>query len=76
MSEITSCSEEKLCKHMESRVGDRGAKGLSVASTLNLETGKVRMLGVVYKTSAKDSGVLLNVCPWCEGRPGYFERSA
>lgn len=76
MSEIQRCSESTLCEAMErATFGNQGCKGLSVANTLNLQSGNFRMLGVVYKSSAKDKGLLLNVCPWCRGEPGYFKRS-
>ena len=31
-----------------------------------------RFAGVTYHLSAKDRGLLLNVCPWCKGKPGYL----
>lgn len=68
------CGEDSLCQSMESRIGGEHTKGLSIASTINLTSGQVRMLGVVYKKNPKDNGLLLNVCPWCMGKPGYFKR--
>jgi len=76
MSEVTLCSQTTLCKAMEMKCADNEhGKGLSVLHTMNLGTGEERMLGVVYKTSANDKGLLLNVCPWCRREPGYFERA-
>lgn len=73
--EVKTCSADALCNAMESRINKTSGVGLHASNTLNLETGKVRLLGIAYKTSAKDKGLLLNVCPWCRGEPGYFKRS-
>ena len=73
------CDETNLCKFMAERVGD-GGKGLKALYTVRMdakpgEDGYTeRLLGVAYKTCAKDKGLLLNVCPWCQGKPGHFER--
>jgi len=32
---------------------------------MNMTTGDTRKVGVAYKTSAKDPGLMLNVCPFC-----------
>lgn len=44
------------------------AKGLVALQICNLETGKIRIAGVVYKDAPASKGILLNFCPWC-GRP-------
>lgn len=32
---------------------------------MNMMTGDTRKVGVAYKTSAKDGGLMLNNCPFC-----------
>ena len=76
MSERLKCTTEHVCNTMKSRLNDpySRTKGMRAVHTINLDTGKTRLLGVSYHTSASDKGLLLNNCPWCGGQPGYFER--
>lgn len=69
------CGIDGCCDHLEKRLVD-GGKGFKALHTLKMgdQSSVTRFLGVAYKTSAKDRGLLLNVCPWCGGKPGYFER--
>jgi len=69
------CDTDGCCDHLGKRLVD-GGKGFKALHTLKMgdPSSVTRFLGVAYKTSAKDRGLLLNVCPWCGGKPGYFER--
>jgi hypothetical protein len=74
------CGENSICDHLGARLCD-GGKGFKAVHTLDTTKkvgadDAVRLLGVIYKTSAKDRGLLLNQCPWCGGQPGYFKRDA
>lgn len=71
---MKNCGPATLCASMSSRLQDGHVKGLVAVETVNLITGKTRLLGVAYKSSATDKGLLLNACPWCRGEPGYFTR--
>lgn len=67
---IKRCSSAAWCNTLATRLdrkNNRG-KGLAPFVVMNLDTGKERVVGVTYKTSASDSGVLLNFCPWCGQR--------
>lgn len=70
------CSATSMCKTMLRKVihNDNG-KGLVAVHTERLSTGEEFFLGVAYKTSARDRGLMLNVCPWCRGEPGTFARA-
>lgn len=74
---MKKCDKDGVCEHLSKRLGD-GGKGFKALHTLKMgdPTATQRFLGVAYKTNAKDNGLLLNWCPWCGGRPGYFERDA
>lgn len=69
------CDTDGCCDHLEKRLVD-GGKGFKAMHTLKMgdPSSVTRFLGVAYKTNTKDRGLLLNVCPWCGGKPGYFER--
>lgn len=69
------CSETNVCNLLSDRLVDSG-KGFKALHTVNTNepTYEERFLGVAYKTSQKDNGLLLNFCPFCGGKPGYFER--
>lgn len=58
-----------LCRTMVERLNEfsRG-KGLRHLQYSNMETGKFTRSLVVYATSAKDNGLVLNRCPWCGGQ--------
>lgn len=45
----------------------RGGKGLSVCTIYNFKKAPFKPVFdlIVYKTSASDKGVCLNLCPWC-----------
>lgn len=61
------CTSKAFCSTMESKLqlDNSQAKGLSALVLFNMKTRTTRTAGVVYKTSARDRGVVLNVCPWC-----------
>ncbi len=67
------CNEHGCCKHLAERIGD-GGKGFKAEYTVNRSERGTRSLGVSYKTSAKDVGLMLNWCPFCGRTPGYFKR--
>ncbi len=71
MNNSPICGEEAVCTHLAARVTDHG-KGFVAIRT----AGKagIRLLGVAYKADTKDKGLLLNWCPFCGGKPGYFDR--
>lgn len=64
-----------LCKTMSSRAKDmrgvRRGRGLWLAILTKWTPigGSAPAAGFVfYRTSAKDAGLVLNRCPWCDGR--------
>jgi len=69
---VKNCDEHNVCDHLSKRLVD-GGKGFKALHTVKRDSNETRFLGVAYKTSAKDKGLLLNWCPWCGGKPGYFE---
>ncbi len=72
---MEKCNKDGCCNHLAERLGD-GGKGFKALYTVRRDSNVTRFLGVAYKTSAKDNGLLLNRCPFCGGQPGYFERDA
>ena len=71
---MNTCNKDGCCTHLAERLGD-GGKGFKALHTVKRDSNVTRFLGVAYKTSAKDNGLLLNWCPFCGGQPGYFERT-
>jgi hypothetical protein len=73
-TEMKKCSETDVCEHLENRLVD-GGKGFKAMHTVRKdEKSEARFFGVAYMMSAKDKGLMLNVSPFCGGKPGYFER--
>lgn len=55
-----------LCPAMTKYVQYEGRpKGIRLNTLTNMKTGKSRVAYVTYHESAKDDGVVFNVCPWC-----------
>lgn len=40
-------------------------KGLSLLRTMKVKNGQMAILGVLYKTSASNRGIVFNCCPFC-----------
>lgn len=66
---IAKCLAQKriFCTAMDRSINEdeSTAKGLSTLQLYNMNTMKPSGVLVVYKTSARDRGVALNMCPWC-----------
>lgn len=55
------------CPSLDGRLQDVNARtrGLAALELTTFSTGAKRVVGVYYRTGAKDPGLLLNFCPWC-----------
>jgi hypothetical protein len=63
---IAKCGSEVMCSPLAERVQPGyHAKGLNCAEVMNMASGKISGFLVMYKTSSKDKGLVLNFCPWC-----------
>lgn len=76
--ESTICGSIGMCDSLLDRCVD-GGKGFVAQHTMdvgdeNANCHGFAFLGVAYKKSAKDNGLMLNLCPFCGGMPGYFKR--
>ena len=74
MSDQRNCDATGMCSPLAERTDPFATKGFKSVHTVNLNTNVQRFFGVAYKRSAKDRGLMLNVCPFCGGKPGAFER--
>lgn len=60
-----------ICEILWERLRDvREARGhgLYLANFVSMETGEASRSAVLYKMGAKDGGLIINLCPWCQGR--------
>ena len=48
-------------------------KGMIQINVTNFKTGKVRVIGVAYKMTSQDKGIMFNNCPFC-GENLLFEK--
>lgn len=78
MSAGHTCTAEAACRHLSARLNEPGtrSKGFRAIYTVNVQTKKMRLLGIAFHKNASDKGLMLNTCPWCGAQPGYFERAA
>jgi hypothetical protein len=66
---ILKCSKDGWCEAMASRIepeDNARRKGLSPVVVTNFRTFETRVVGIAFKSSPADRGLLLNVCPWCK----------
>jgi hypothetical protein len=63
----TICNEHNICENLKSRLVDRG-RGFYP------KEASVELLGVAYKETKKDKGLMVNYCPWCGRTPGTFKK--
>lgn len=59
------------CSMLESKIeGITNAtkKGIILMVLINFKTARSRVVGVSYKSNAKDVGVMFNFCPFCGER--------
>lgn len=61
--------EPRFCVGMGRCLGEPFTKGLSCLHTIDLSkdgpSAKMQCTGIVYRTGARDKGLMLNSCPWC-----------
>lgn len=63
-----ACTKKKWCRRMEERIAplaNAHVKGFVQFNITHLATGKVERRGVMYRTTPKDRGFVLNFCPFC-----------
>jgi hypothetical protein len=73
----TPCGPTTVCPTLAERLDEpnarrKGFSRLEVVDILGFLSGsdrKARAIGVVFHTSAKDQGLILNFCPWCGNTP-------
>lgn len=62
------CSQQGWCVHMDAALepeANARRKGFSTLVVTNTKTGKERVVGIAFKKTANDRGIMLNHCPWC-----------
>ena len=66
-----TCGPETICQTLNERLEESNAKrkGFACYVVISFSTGDQRCIGVGYRTSAKDSPLMLNFCPWCGKTP-------
>lgn len=70
---MNTCNEHTLCSHISSRITETGAGFYKLEQVQNSRTV---LVGIVYKRSKNDRGLLLNVCPFCAAKLGLLSKSA
>jgi len=66
------CTLPEFCTVLNSKIEDANHKGFVSIHSTNLNNGEQRLLGIAYKTSVRDPGVMLNFCPFCGERIDWF----
>lgn len=71
---MTKCTKSEFCPglkkiYLKDEANDYGP-GMVVTILTNEETLKETMLGVAYKKSKRDPGILVNFCPSCGAKLG------
>lgn len=60
------CDAEDICSGLSKcYVTEPNRKGINLVEVTDIKTGKKRFVGVAFKKTEKDRGVMLNFCPSC-----------
>lgn len=61
------CTRKAWCTRLEVSLnpGNARGKGLSSVEVTDFKKSTATVIGVCYKTSVNDAGVMINFCPWC-----------
>lgn len=65
------CNNVSLCIHLSNRLTESGAGFYKMETVQN---SRIVLIGAMYKRSKNDRGLLLNVCPFCEGKLGLMNQ--
>ncbi len=65
------CNEHTLCSHISERLTEAGAGFYKLEQVQN---SRIVLIGVVYKRSKNDRGLMLNVCPFCKANLGHMNQ--
>ena len=68
---MNACNENALCSHLSARLTEQGAGFYKMEQVQN---SRLVIIGVLYKLSKSDRGLMLNVCPFCEAKLGLMNR--
>jgi hypothetical protein len=69
------CSQEKgFCSTMAAKIKfpGEGGYGFFAVMVMNSKELTQTLAGAMYKTSAKDRGVMMNFCPYCGTKIDWF----
>ena len=71
------CNEEDgFCKTLRDRTENVGHHGKGIVSVMVMAKNysELKTVGVMYKESAKDRGLMFNHCPWCGESLRWFDK--
>jgi hypothetical protein len=75
MTTIAKCSKKAWCTGMqnilENTLANQYKKGVCVVNLYNMNNHRMWTIGIVYKKTSHDNGVILNVCPFCGENINY-----
>ena len=65
------CNEHTLCSHLSARITEQGAGFYKMEQVQN---SRIVLIGILYKRSKNDRGMMLNTCPFCESKLGLMNQ--
>ena len=68
---MNKCNEYTLCSHLSARITETRAGFYKMEQVQN---SRIVLVGVLYKRSKNDRGLLLNVCPFCKAELGLMNQ--
>jgi hypothetical protein len=68
------CGKDMFCKQMAKRIKPPGEGGYGLFTFVLMDWDKIkeRTVGVIYKETARDRGLVLNYCPFCGEKIDWF----
>lgn len=72
MSELL-CGNGNFCKHLRSVFTSQNRKGINPAVGYMGDSKQLKTIGVCYKKTEKDQGLMFRFCPFCGKEIDYYK---
>ena len=68
---MNKCTKDGWCPGLEHVFTEENSKGINPMRIMDGSTGESRVIGVVFKTTERDKGIMFNHCPFCGADISY-----
>lgn len=69
------CTKTSYCNMISECIQDHHNKGIVSIDVTDSTNGEIKHIGLAYKKSTKDRGIMLNVCPFYGEKIQHWENN-